>query len=333
MALDINIEDRYRLAAKRERQMHHVWAATAAAVIGVGAAAAGTAISMDASKKAAGAQGAAAKKARRQEKKALKGFQQGQQQVEQAVADVPMPVYNPYGDIPVAEAFSASLLRQQEAAMPGAKAQRQGQLELVNQAMQVLSQGLRGEYGEDLKKNVMRDVAQFAGAGFNPATAGRAGGFQASQGFGAAQLGKTARDVQMESLAAIPGISNVALNWQQLANQFTVSPDVVSRTNLAYQMGAANVGLQKAGIQADLVASLYGAQTGQSQRNYQRNLDTAAANLNVGMQTARGVENIGSATAQVGTAYAGGVQQMRQNEMDQQYLDMLKGVYGGTQNV
>lgn len=237
------------------------------------------------------------------EKKALKGFEKGQAQIETDLGQVQAPVYNPYADIPVAEAFSASLLKQQEAALPGAAAQRQRQLELVNQAMGVLSQGLKGEYGEDLKQTVMRDVAQFAGAGFNPATAGRAGGFQASQGFGAAQLGRTARDVQMESLAAMPGISNVALGWQELANRFRVSPDDVSRTSLAYQMGAADVGLRKVGIKADLLSSVYGAQTGAAQRGYGRQKENIAASLARDLQFSDTVEK---GSAAVGSAVAGG---------------------------
>lgn len=322
MALHINIEDRYRLAAVRERQMHHVWAATAAAVIGVGAAAAGTAISMDASKKAAKAQGAAAKKARRQEKKALKGFQQGQQKVEQAVADVPMPVLDFGADIRDAEQLTGYNIAQLERLYPGATSQRQ-------LASMAISDLIKGIGPKSATEQTLRDVAQYGGAGFNIATAGKGfapGVVQTAQANFARNIGEQALGFTQLGLGA-------AADWMNLSSKFIGNPLQVSQNRLAYQMGAANVGLQKAGIQADLVSSLYGAQTGQSQRNYKRNLDTAAANLNVGMQTAQGVQNIGSAVSQVGTAYAGGVQQMRQNEMDQQYLDMLKGVYGGTQNV
>jgi len=322
MALHINIEDRYRLAAIRERQMHHVWAATAAAVISVGAAAAGTAMSMDASKKAAKAQGAAAKKASRKEKKALEVFQKGQQQVEQAVADVPMPVLDFGADIRDAEQLTGYNIAQLERFYPGATSQRQ-------LASMAISDLIKGIGPRSATEKTLRDIAEYGGAGFNINTAGKGfapGVVQSTQANLARNLGQQSLDFTRIGLGA-------SADWMRLSDQFIGKPLQVSQNRLAYQMGAANVGLQKAGIQADLVASLYGAQTGQSQRNYQRNLDTAAANLNVGMQTAQGVQNIGSSTAQVGTAYAAGVQQMRQNEMDQQYLDMLKGVYGGTQNV
>ena len=52
MALYIPIEERYNCTSKRVRQMHHVWAATAAAVVTVAAGATTAAMSMSAADKA-----------------------------------------------------------------------------------------------------------------------------------------------------------------------------------------------------------------------------------------------------------------------------------------
>ena len=65
-------------------------------------------------------------------------------------------------------------------------------------------------------------------------------------------------------------------------------------------MGAANVGLQKAGIQADLVASLYGAQTGQAQRGYTRQLETVAANKAASDAVATGIGDVTGTVGQLG---------------------------------
>ena len=271
--------------------------AIAAGVVGVAGAATSAGMGMAAASRAAKAQGAASKAAARKEKKALKGFEAGQAQIQQQLGEIPMPVFRPGEDIGTAEQMAASLRKQQEAFLPGAAEQRKTQLNLVNQAMAVLSQGLQGQYGEDLKQTIQRDVAEYAGAGFNPATAGRVGGFQAAQGLSARQLGRTARDVQMESLAAIPSISNVALTWQGLADRYMVQPLDVSRMSLAYQMGAADVGLGKIGVSADLLSSQYGARMNKAQSDYARQIANAEASAARDRVTQQSIQGMTSATS------------------------------------
>lgn len=105
---------------------------------------------------------------------------------------------------------TASRLEEIARVMPGATEQRQ----LVSD---IILSDLRGEKSKDVEQQTMRNIAEYAGAGFNPATAGRAGGFQIAQGFVPRQFGDLASNIQQR------GISN-ALTWQQLADAFTYDP-------------------------------------------------------------------------------------------------------------
>lgn len=176
MACYINIEDRYRCASIRERQMHHVWAATAATVVGVGAMAASSAIQSSNQKKAA----ASAAKAQKKQTAEM------QRQAEEITPERR------------AEAM--------EAFLPGAEQQRVRASEIANQM-------LSGQLPKDVQDQIMRSIAEYAGAGFNPFTAGRAGGFQVAQGIVPRQFGQTAMDYQMKG-------QELALSWQALAGNF-----------------------------------------------------------------------------------------------------------------
>jgi hypothetical protein len=167
----INIEDRYNSRSIRERQQLNVWAATAVAVVGAGAAIAGGVMQSQAAGKAAG------------EARKLAG----QQTVSRRARDI-------------------------EQFLPGATAQRE-------QAMGISSKLMGGEIPEDVRSQIMRNVAELAGAGFAPTTTkapegvAPISGFQAPQGLLARQLGQTS--LQLQDL----GMS-YASSWQSQAMKF-----------------------------------------------------------------------------------------------------------------
>jgi hypothetical protein len=105
-----------------------------------------------------------------------------------------------------AQKATASRLAEIERVMPGATAQRE-------QASDIISSWMRAELSKDAKEQAMRSWAEFGGAGFNPATAGRAGGFQMAQGVVPRQLGLQAQQLQEKGMSA-------ALTWGQLADLF-----------------------------------------------------------------------------------------------------------------
>ena len=174
----INIEDRYNCRSLKARQQFNVFAATAAAVtvVGVGAMAASAAISADKEKKAAA-------KAAKSQKKQTKEMQR------QAAENTP-----------------DKRAKSMEDFLPGAKQQRVKASEITNQM-------LSSQLPKDVQGQIMRSIAEYAGAGFNPFTAGSAGGFQAVQGLVPRQFGQTAMDYQMKG-------QELALSWQALAGNF-----------------------------------------------------------------------------------------------------------------
>jgi len=289
MACYINIEDRYRCASLRERQMHHVWAATAAAVVSVGATAVSAGMQASAASKAGKAQAAAQKKATRQEKKALKGFTKGQQQIEADLGQIQMPVMDIGADIKDAERITGYNIAQLEQIYPGAKNQRQ-------LASLAITDMLQGKLPQSVIGETMREAAQRGGAGFNIATAGKGAIAQAPQYDYARAIGATSLGLMQEGM-------NQSARWQQVAGAFIQSPLEVSQQRLAYGMGAANIGLQKAGIKADILAAQYGAQTGQAQRGLARQQEQAATNLAREQQFAQTLGEMGQTVSSAGSAF------------------------------
>jgi hypothetical protein len=180
MACYINIEDRYRCASLRERQMHHVWAATAVAVgavvVGAGATAVSAGMAADKQKKAAD------KAAEAQDRQTEEMRRQAEEITPERRAEA------------------------MEAFLPGAEQQRVKASEIANQM-------LSSQLPKDEQDQLMRSIAEYAGAGFNPFTAGRAGGFQVAQGIVPRQFGQTIRQYQMQG-------QELALSWQALAGNF-----------------------------------------------------------------------------------------------------------------
>lgn len=294
------------------RNKHQMMFFTSAFAIGatvvVGAAAASAAISMSAADKAKKAQGAAAGQYKKQQNKAVKRYEKDQQQVQGMINEVQAPVYDLGAMIGDAAQISEYKRQQLEKFQPGAAQQRQQAQDQISQAMGVVNSYLRGEVPQDVKDQIMRNVAESAGAGFNPATAGQAGGFQAAQGQMARNLGLTSLDIQGRGLAAIPAIQGTAQNWQQLARAFTAEPLDVGRLQLGYQAAQAEVGLQKAKATGDIYNNLFNARSGLATNVYAANKENIAASYAAQQATAQGVNDIGKAVGGAVSGYGSAMQ-------------------------
>ena len=300
------------LGNDKHSQMFHSSAfAIAAGVVAVGAAGASAAVSMSAADRASKAQGASAKSFKKQQSKATKGLVKGQQQVQGMISEVKAPEYNLGAMIGDAGQISDYYRKQLETFQPGAAQQRQQAQTQIGQAMDVISNYLRGDIPQDVKEQITRNVAESAGAGFNPATAGRAGGFQAAQGQMARNLGLTSLDIQRQGLAAMPAVQNTAMNWQQLARAFTADPLDVGRLQLGYQTAQAEVGLQKAKMTSDMYSNIANAQLGLASQIYGANKENIGASYAAQQAVGQGIGQVGQATsgALMGMAQASALQQ------------------------
>jgi hypothetical protein len=282
---------------KHPMMFHSSGFAIAAGVVAVGAAAGSAAISMSAADRAKKGQGKAAATFKKQQRKAVQQYEQGQQQVQGMINEVKAPEYNLGAMIGDAGQISKYYRQQLETFQPGAAQQRQQAQGQIGQAMDVISQYLKGDIPQDVKDQITRNVAESAGAGFNPATAGQAGGFQAAQGQMARNLGLTSLDIQGRGLAAMPSVQNTAMNWQQLARAFTAEPLDVGRLQLGYQTAQAEVGLQKAKMTGDMFANIYNAQSGLATQIYGANKENIAASYAAQQAVGQGVSDIGKATS------------------------------------
>jgi hypothetical protein len=286
------------LGNNKHPQMFHSTAfAIGAGVVAVAAAGTSAAISMSAADRAKKAQGKAAGAFKKQQSKATKKYEKGQKQVQGMIEEVKAPEYNLGAMIGDAGQISDYYRQQLETFQPGAAQQRQQAQGQIGQAMDVVSSYLRGDIPQDVKDQITRNVAESAGAGFNPATAGRAGGFQAAQGQMARNLGLTSLDIQGRGLAAMPSVQGTAMNWQQLARAFTAEPLDVGRLQLGYQTAQAEVGLQKAKMTSDMFGNIYNAQSGLATQIYGANKENIAASYAAQQAVGQGVSDIGKATS------------------------------------
>jgi hypothetical protein len=296
---------------KHPMMFHTSGFAIAAGVVAVGAAAGSAAISMSAAARAKKARGAAAKQFKQQQRKAVKGFEKGQQQVQGMIGEVKAPEYNLGAMLGDAGQISNYYQQQLEQFQPGAAQQRQQAQGQIGQAMDVISNYLRGEVPQDVREQIMRNVAESAGAGFNPAAEGRVGGFQASKAQLLRNLGLTSFDIQGRGLAAMPAVQNTAMNWQNLARAFRAEPLDVGRLQLGYQTAGAEVGLQKAKMTSDMFSNIYNAQSGLATQIYGANKENAAASYAAQQAVGQGVSDIGQAAygGLSGMSYASALQQ------------------------
>jgi hypothetical protein len=288
---------------KHPQMFHSSGFAIAAGVVAVGAAAGSAAISMSAADRAKKAQGAAAAQFKKQQSKAAKGLVKGQKQVQGMISEVKAPEYNLGAMIGDAGQISDYYRKQLETFQPGAAQQRQQATTQIGQAMDVISNYLRGEIPQDVKEQIIRNVAESAGAGFNPAAAGRAGGFQVAQGQLARNLGLTSLDIQGRGLAAMPSVQGTAMNWQQLAKSFTAEPLDVGRLQLGYQTAQAEVGLQKAKMTSDMFSNIYNAQSGLATQIYGANKENIAASYAAQQAVGQGVSDIGKSITDFYSGY------------------------------
>jgi len=269
---------------KHSQMFHSSGFAIAAGVVAVAAAGTAAGISMSAADRAKRAQGRAAA-----------AYKKGQREVQRRIDEVQAPVYNLASMIGDAGRISEYNRQQVEKFQPGATALRARSVGQINEAMDVTDQYLRGEIPQDVREQTMRNIAEFGGAGFNPATAGRAGGFQAAQALVPRQFGLTSLDLQRTGMAAIPAIQGTAQNWQQLARAFTADPLDVGRVQLGFQTAAAEVGLQKARMTAGVYENIYGA-----------NKENIAASYAAQQAVGAGVLQIGQATSGALMGMSGG---------------------------
>ena len=298
---------------KHPQMFHSTAFAIGASVVSIGATAGSAAMQLSAADRAKKAQGAASAQFQKQQRKATKGLVKGQQQVQQQISEVKAPEYNLGAMLGDAGQISDYYRKQLEQFQPGAAQQRQQAQTQIGQAMDVISTYLRGDIPQDVKDQITRNVAESAGAGFNPATAGRVGGFQASQGQLARNLGLTSLQLQQTGLSAIPSIQGTAQIWQQLAKAFTAEPLDVGRLQLGYQSAQAEVGLQKAKMTSDMFSNIYNAQSGLASQIYGANKENIAADYanriaqsealgNVGSGLSGGLSGVGSALGQLSAA-------------------------------
>jgi hypothetical protein len=313
---------------KHPMMFHSSGFAIAAGVVAVGAAAGSAAISMSAADRAKRGQGAAAKQFQKQQRKATKGLVKGQQEVQGMINEVKAPEYNLGAMIGDAGQISDYYRQQLETFQPGAAQQRQQAQGQIGQAMDVISQYLKGDIPQDVKDQITRNVAESAGAGFNPATAGQAGGFQAAQGQMARNLGLTSLDIQGRGLAAMPAVQNTAMNWQQLARAFTAEPLDVGRLQLGFQGAAAEVGLKKAQMTSNMYSNIANAQLGLASQIYGANKENIAASY-------AAQQAVGQGIGQVGQAASGAFMGMAQASALQQglYGGVGAGAGGGSQSI
>jgi hypothetical protein len=275
--------------------------AIGAAVVGVVAAGASAAVSINAANQAAKRQAAASRGVRN------------------ALGQIEGPTYDVGSMIADAARISAAQRAELEKFQPGAAALRGKSVGQINKAMDVTDQYLRGEIPQDVREQTMRNIAEFGGAGFNPETAGQAGGFQVAQGLVPRQFGLTSLDLQRQGLEAIPRIQGTAQSWQQLARAFTADPLAVGELQYRYAMGGAEIDMAKA--------------TGV----YSANKDSIAASYAAQQATAQGISDIGKATstglgsmsninaAQQGLGSYGGYGQPMQQNQQLQYSQLGPG--------
>lgn len=329
---------------KHSQMFHSSGFAIAAGVVAVGAAAGSAAISMSAADRAKKAQGAAAGAFKKQQREAVGKFEKGQKKVGKMIKAVEAPEYNLGAMLGDAGQISNYYQQQLEQFQPGAAQQRQQAQAQVGQAMDVISQYLKGEVPQDVKDQIMRNVAESAGAGFNPATAGQAGGFQAAQGQMARNLGLTSLQIQQTGLAAMPSVQNTAMNWQNLARAFRAEPLDVGRLQLGYQTAGAEVGLQKARMTGDMYNNIFNAQSGLATQIYGANKENIAASYAAQQAVGQGVSDIGQATSGALMGYsnmlaaqqglggmgggAGGYASMGQAQQAAPYAGSISQVYG-----
>ena len=204
---------------------------------------------------------------------------------------------------------------------------------LIDQQRGVVSSMLRGELTPVQQEQINRTIAERAGAGFNPATAGRVGGFQTAQAQLADQLRQSSEQRILAGMQLAPGVneqqrglaaSSIGLSegfrglqntmgtWMSLADAW--KQNVPQTMGLGLQGRGQNIQVQQYGIQnafqqQGLLSAInqgnYGALTGQAQGIYGVSKDTAAADYANRMAGSKMVGDTGGALAGALSGYSG----------------------------
>jgi len=302
--------------------------------------------------KAASAQGKAGKEYKKQLQAATDQYVQQQNQVKKKISKInpnlKIPEFNLQNatleSINAANQITANTLQQLDTIVPGSSQARSqamqsiGQWEnnlnqqyqgiqanqgLIDQQRDVVGSMLRGELTPVQQEQINRVIAERAGAGFNPATAGRTGGFQTAQAQLADQLRQSSEQRILAGMQLAPsvneqqnrlattglalsegfrGLQSTSQNWMQLAKSFTQNvPEIMG---IGLQGRGQNIQVQQYGIQnalnqqnylSQINQGNYGALTGQAQSMYGVNKDNAAANYAAQQAIGQGFADVGKA--------------------------------------
>ena len=220
----------------------------------------------------------------------------------------------------------------------------QANQELINQQRGVVSSMIRGELPQVQQEQINRAIAERSGAGFNPATAGRVGGFQTAQAGLADQLRQSSEQRMLAGLQLAPGVneqqrglaaSSIGLSegfrgllgsqesWTRLAGDFVQGvPQIMGiglqgqqlnvqkkqyefQNALAQQAAIADINNQQFGAATGAAGSIYGARTQNVAASYAAQQATAQGVSDIGQATSGALSGYGSALGQLNGAKGG----------------------------
>jgi hypothetical protein len=279
-------------------------------VVAVGGAAVSAGMQASAADKAAKAQGAAGKKYTKQLRKATDTYNRQQDELRSRIEaidpTIQIPEYNLQNataeGIKAANKVTANTLKQLEKVAPGSTQARQ-------QVGNIIGSYLRGEIPQDVQQQTMRSIAEFGGAGFNPATAGRVGGFQAAQGLVPEQFGKTSLGLQQLGME---------YNWRNTAQAFNMMARPETYMAFGLQGRGQDINIAQSNIanrmaQAEMIGGInlgqYNAMTGQAQAGYGVAQEGIKTNLARDTTYAKGVGDVANAFSSAAMSGAGAYSQ------------------------
>ena len=276
--------------------MHHVWAATAAAVVTVAGTAISAGMSADAAKKARAGEASAAKKMARKENEAQGSQKAAARKLQRELKGVQAPQWNLGADIADAARITGYNQTQLERLYPGARSQT----ELASAA---ISDYMRGVVPQDVQEQTMRGVAERGGAGFNIATAGIGGmpGVASRPQFDFARnLGLTSLQLQQYGMGA-------SRDWQTLAGSFIESPLQVGQARLGFEQAATNLEMQKIQARYNARSGLAQQEMGIAQSQYGRQMQGVESRLAQQQLEAQNVQGMSQAVAGGLTGYGSAI--------------------------
>lgn len=279
-------------------------------VVALGGTAVSAGMQMSAADRAARAQGAAGKKYTKQLRKATDTYNRQQDELRSRIEaidpTIQIPEYNLQNataeGIKAANKVTANTLKQLEKVAPGSTQARQ-------QVGNIIGSYLRGEIPQDVQQQTMRSIAEFGGAGFNPATAGRVGGFQAAQGLVPRQFGDTSMRLQQ---------AGMEYNWRNTAQAFNMMARPETYMAFGLQGRGQDINIAQANIanrmaQAEMIGGInlgqYNAMTGQAQAGYGVAQQGIQSTLASRQAAAQGVSDVSQAIGQAGMSGYGAYSQ------------------------